>query len=132
LRLLAGMLPEIVDAYERNGCHFAAIRLARAGDDRIFELGISATSHAALRRTTMFHRCFDGAGAGLMGRRTIEKQASAKWVGRGVACGFAQTAAGNGRTQFLPFRPTISEPIVSPVFSRKQEKPPPKRWPGRE
>lgn len=45
-----GKLPEIIDAYERDGLYFAAIRLSRAGDDRIFELGISAASHTALRR----------------------------------------------------------------------------------
>jgi hypothetical protein len=50
LRFPPGKLPEIIDAYERDGLHFAAIRHARAGDDLIFELGISANSHAALRR----------------------------------------------------------------------------------
>ncbi len=50
MRFPPGKLPEIIDAYEREGRYFAAIRLARAGDDRIFELSISATSHAALRR----------------------------------------------------------------------------------
>ncbi len=50
MRFPLGKLPEIVDAYERDGLHFAAIRLARAGQERVFELGISASSHAALRR----------------------------------------------------------------------------------
>lgn len=43
-------LPEFIDAYERDGLYFAGIRLARAGEDRVFELGISTNSHAALRR----------------------------------------------------------------------------------
>jgi hypothetical protein len=59
LRFPPGKLPEIIDAYERDGLHFAAIRLARAGDDRVFELGISASSHAALRRVFQT-RPFDG------------------------------------------------------------------------
>jgi hypothetical protein len=51
-------LPELVDAYARDGLHFAAVRLARAGEDRIFELGVSASSHAALRRVLQI-RPFD-------------------------------------------------------------------------
>ena len=58
MRFPPGKLPEIVDAYERDGLHFAAIRLGRAGDERVFELGISASSHAALRRIFQF-RPFD-------------------------------------------------------------------------
>jgi hypothetical protein len=46
----AGALPEILDAYSRDGLYFAAIRLARAGDDRAFELSITASAYAALRR----------------------------------------------------------------------------------
>jgi hypothetical protein len=45
-----GKLPEILDGYGRDGLYFAAIRLARAGDDRVFELGITASAYAALRR----------------------------------------------------------------------------------
>jgi hypothetical protein len=43
-------LPEIVDAYCRENLYFASIRLARGGADRIFELGISASSYSALKR----------------------------------------------------------------------------------
>jgi hypothetical protein len=50
MRFPPGKLPELIDTYERDGLHFVAIRLARAGEDRIFELGISANSNAALRR----------------------------------------------------------------------------------
>ncbi|MGN6625323.1 MAG: hypothetical protein ACTHLN_01775 [Tepidisphaeraceae bacterium] len=50
MRFPPGKLPEVIDACERDGLHFATIRHARAGEDRIFELGISANSHAALRR----------------------------------------------------------------------------------
>ncbi len=50
MRFSTGKLPEIIGAYERESLHFAAIRLSRAGEDRIFELGISPNSHAALRR----------------------------------------------------------------------------------
>jgi len=44
------MLPEITDAYMRDDLYFAAIRLQRAGADRVFELGISRASYSALRR----------------------------------------------------------------------------------
>jgi hypothetical protein len=50
MRHPAGYLPEILDAYSRDGLYFAAIRLARAGADRVFELGITASAYAALRR----------------------------------------------------------------------------------
>jgi hypothetical protein len=50
VRYPAGKLPEILDAYSRNGHYFASFRLMRDGDDRVFELGISASSYAALRR----------------------------------------------------------------------------------
>jgi len=50
LRFPPGKLPEIVDAYDRDGVYFAAIRLKRADKDRVFELGISMRSYSALRR----------------------------------------------------------------------------------
>lgn len=50
MRFPSGRLPEIVNAYERDGLHYAAIRLARSSQERVFELGISASSHTALRR----------------------------------------------------------------------------------
>ena len=42
--------PEIVDAYQRGDHFFAAIGLHREGSDRVFELGISAASYAALKQ----------------------------------------------------------------------------------
>ena len=50
MRYPEGLLPEILDAYERDEHYFAAIRLIRGGDDRIFELGISRSSFLALLR----------------------------------------------------------------------------------
>lgn len=50
MRFPPGKLPELIDAYERDGLHFAAIGLERAGEDRVFELGVSANAYAALRR----------------------------------------------------------------------------------
>ncbi len=50
MRYPPGKLPEIVDAYDRDGLFYAAIRLQRAGEDKVFELGISRTSYLALRR----------------------------------------------------------------------------------
>lgn len=44
-------LPEIIGAYARDELYFAAIRMIRNGDDRVFELGISRLSYSALRRT---------------------------------------------------------------------------------
>lgn len=53
-----GKLPEILDAYSRDGLYFAAIRLRRGDDDRVFELGISGASYRALRRVLQI-RPFD-------------------------------------------------------------------------
>jgi hypothetical protein len=48
------MHPQIVDAYERGDHFFAAIGLYREECDRVFELGISAASYAALKRVLNF------------------------------------------------------------------------------
>ena len=58
MRYPAGRLPEILDAYSREGHYFASVRLERAADDRVFELGISDSGYAALRRI-MQTRPFD-------------------------------------------------------------------------
>ena len=50
MRYPPGKLPEIVNAYSRDDLFFAAIRLSRVGVDRVFELGISQSSYAALQR----------------------------------------------------------------------------------
>jgi hypothetical protein len=50
MRYPPGMLPEILDAYERDGNFFASIRLIRDSEDRVFELGITRSAYAALRR----------------------------------------------------------------------------------
>ena len=46
--------PQIVDAYQRGDHFFAAIGLHRHECDRVFELGISAASFAALKRVLNF------------------------------------------------------------------------------
>lgn len=46
--------PEIVDAYQRGDHFFAAIGLNREQSERVFELGISAASYAALKRVLNF------------------------------------------------------------------------------
>jgi hypothetical protein len=53
-----GKLPEILDAYSRDGLYFAAIRLLRNDADRVFELGICEPSYFALRRVLQM-RPFD-------------------------------------------------------------------------
>jgi hypothetical protein len=50
MRFAPGELPEIIDVQKRDGLHFAWIRLVRSDEDRVFELGISASSFAALKR----------------------------------------------------------------------------------
>lgn len=50
MRYPPGKLPEIIDAYLRDNLYFAAIRLQRAGTDKVFELGISHASYLGLRR----------------------------------------------------------------------------------
>ena len=50
--------PEIVDVYQRGDHFFAAIGLNREQSERVFELGISAASYAALKRVVNF-RPFD-------------------------------------------------------------------------
>ena len=45
-----GMLPETLDAYERDGHYFASIRLMRDNEDRVFELGITRPAYSALHR----------------------------------------------------------------------------------
>ena len=42
--------PEIVDAFQRGDHFFAAIGLHREQTERVFELGISSASYAALKR----------------------------------------------------------------------------------
>jgi hypothetical protein len=42
--------PQIVDAYQRGDHFFALIGLHREQSDRVFELGVSAASYAALKR----------------------------------------------------------------------------------
>lgn len=50
MRHKPGKLPEILDAYMRDGLYFAAIRLCRGHADRVFELGIGEPSYRALKR----------------------------------------------------------------------------------
>jgi hypothetical protein len=50
MRYPPGMLPENLDAYERDGIHFASILLFRDREDRVFELGITNSAYSALCR----------------------------------------------------------------------------------
>jgi len=50
MRYPPGMLPEILDAYERDDHSFASVRLLRGHEDRVFELGIARSAYLALRR----------------------------------------------------------------------------------
>ncbi len=42
--------PEIVNAYERDGQYFGAVRLDRSGNTATFEFGVAVAGYTALKR----------------------------------------------------------------------------------